>query len=119
MPNSANAWARRSAVRASHTQPASISSVPSPNPFARAAHQLDIERFALAHRLPAELDRLVAGLAPAAGDVGRFAPVAAEQDRGVGLDPLVLLAAQQPMDRLAEVLALEIPQGHVDGAPSR
>ena len=72
MLNSAKACARRRAVRASHTQPASISSVAVADSFARAAHQVDIERFALAHRLPAELDGRVAGLAPSGGRCRRF-----------------------------------------------
>ena len=41
--------------------------------------------------------------------------VAAKQDRGVGRNRIAAFAAKQPMDRLAEMLSLEIPQGHVDG----
>src|SRR6185312_591636 len=82
--------------------------------LAGAAHEIDINRFRLAHRLPAELDRPIAGADPAAGDVGRFAAVAAEQDRGVCLNSLMPLAAQQAVDWLAKMLSFEIPKSHID-----
>ncbi len=58
---------------------------------------------------------LVTGLAPALGDGLGLAAIAAKQDRGISLNSLVLLAAEQPVDRLAKVLALEVPEGHIDG----
>src|SRR5439155_17502411 len=39
-----------------------------------------------------------------------------EQDRGVGLDPVAVVAAQQARHGLAERLAHEIPQGDVQAA---
>lgn len=51
----------------------------------------------------------------ALGDVAGFLAVAAEEDRGVAANLVVLLAAEQPVDRLPEHLAFQIPQGHIDG----
>ena len=48
------------------------------------------------------------------GDLFGLAAVAAEEDRSVGLDTLVLAAAEQSMDRLAKVLSFQVPQRHID-----
>ena len=74
--NSAKAWARRSGRPGSPRRSRRRSRAwrHRPEPFAGAAHQVEIERFALAHRLPAELDGLVAGFGPAAADVGGLRP---------------------------------------------
>src|SRR5262249_46126825 len=82
--------------------------------FPGAPNELAVERLALPHRLPSEFDRGVTCGGPFAGDVPRRSAVAAEQDRGICADPFVRLASQQAMNRLTEVLSLEVPEGHID-----
>src|SRR5262249_25031700 len=95
-------------------------------PVAGPANQLDVELLALAHRLPAEVNGGVPGLAPAPSDVARLLAVAAEQDRRVAANAVVLLPAEELVDRLPERLALQVPQrdvhrghrGDADGLPA-
>src|SRR5262245_21196945 len=74
--------------------------------LARAGDKFDVEFLALTHRLPAEFDRAIAVLPPAPGDLGSLLAVLAEQNRRIRLNAAMLLAAEQPMNRLLEVLAL-------------
>src|SRR5262249_44352126 len=83
--------------------------------FASAVDQLKIERLALAHWLPTELHGLVACFDPALADGLCFLPIAPKKNGGVSFDALMLFAAQQTMNRLAEVFSFEVPQRHIDG----
>ena len=86
------------------------------NATARAADQFDVQRFALTHWFPAELDGLVTGLKPTLADFPGLIAIPAEENGGIGLDPVMMFSAQQAMDRLVEVFPLEIPERHVKGA---
>ena len=46
---------------------------------------------------------------PAARDIRGFPAITAKEDGGIGLDAVVLLSPQQPMNGLAKVFALQIP----------
>src|SRR6185503_5730996 len=77
--------------------------------FAGAAHQFEIERLALAHRFPAELDGLVTGFHPASRDRAGFIAILAEQNRGIGFNAVVAFTAEQTVDRLFESLPFKVP----------
>ncbi len=85
----------------------------------RRPYKFEIQSLGFPHRLPAEFDGAIPGFAPATADVGRFPAVVPEQDRGVSRNGVVPFAAQQAVDRLPEVLPLQIPQSHIDGRHRR
>src|SRR5439155_11955964 len=84
--------------------------------FTRPANQFNVERLALSHWLPAELDRLVTGIDPTLPDFLGLLSVTTKQNRGIGFDAIVLFAAEQAMNGLFEVFAFEVPQRHVHRA---
>ena len=74
-------------------------------PFAGPAYQIDINRFGGAHWFPTEFHGGVAFRNPAAGDIGCFPAIAAEQDRGITTEPRMVFTTQKAVDRLTEGLA--------------
>src|SRR5439155_18378062 len=61
---------------------------------ARAANQFKVEGFAPAQRFPTELDSVIAGLDPTLRDFPGLFSIPAEQNRRVGLDAIVVFAAE-------------------------
>src|SRR5256885_1785732 len=83
---------------------------------ARAAHEFQIERFVLTHWLPSKLHGLIAGFDPPVANLLGLPPIASEQNRSVSFNPFMLFAAEQPMDRFAEMFSFQVPERHIDGA---
>ena len=70
----------------------------------------------MAHGFPTEFDSLITGLNPALTDLPCLLAIAAKEDGGISLDPIVLFAAEEAMNGLLEIFPLQIPQGHVHRA---
>src|SRR5206468_7947826 len=73
----------------------------------------EVDGLVLAERSPAELDRGEAQVDRLPGQLGGLAGLGAEEVAGVGPHILAMDAAEQLINRLAEGLAPEVPQGDV------
>ena len=83
-------------------------------PFSRVADERDIVCLAvLAHRTPTEFRRAEPAFAQAQRDLARLLRSVAEQDGGVGEFFVRLAFAEQPINRLIEVLTERVPNGDI------